>query len=87
MKAIKPIANIAESIENNHTTKGNKPTIPPPINNMPRHPPKEFLSEPLFLLLFAFKMAYPIGIAIAAMINPMSTSFPPGRPRSGALGS
>ena len=87
MKTIKPTANNAESIENNHATKGNKQTIPPPINNIPRHPPKEFSSEPLLFLLFAFKIAYPNGIAIAAMINPMSTSFPSGRPRSGALGS
>ena len=34
-----------------------------------------------------FNIAYPIGMAIIAMIRPVNTSLPPGRPKSGASGS
>lgn len=60
MKAIKPTANIAESIENNDATKGNKQTIPPPINNVPRHPQKGFSSESLLFLVFALRLHTPM---------------------------
>ena len=84
--ATKPIAKTAESIENSHATKGRRHTNPPPIKITPKHPGNRLSSE-VFSFLPAFNIAYPIGMAIIAMIRPVNTSLPPGRPKSGASGS
>ena len=86
IKMTKPMANIAERMEHNHATKVSRHTIPPPIKISPKHPGNRFSSE-LFFFLPAFNIAYPIGIAIIAIIRPVKTSLPPGSPKSGASGS
>lgn len=86
IKMIKPIANIVDRIENSHAINGKRQTIPPPINNTPKHPGKRFSSE-LLSFFPEFSIAYPIGIAITAIISPVRTSLPPGKPKSGASGS
>lgn len=81
-----PKANTTERTENNHATNGNKQIIPPPMNTTPKHPGNKLSSEPLSFFP-ELRIAYPIGIAIIAIIKPVKTSSPPGKPRSGALGS
>lgn len=83
IKKIKPIANNVDSIENSHATNGKRQTIPPPINNTPKQPGKRFSSE-LLSFFPEFSIAYPIGIAITAIISPEKTSLPSGKPKSGA---
>lgn len=81
----KPMANITEKMEHNHATKGSRHTIPPPIKIRPKHPGNRLSSE-LSFFLPAFNIAYPIGIAIIAIIRPVNTSLPPGSPKSSASG-
>lgn len=81
-----PIAKTADSMENNHATKGRRHTNPPPIKITPKQPGNRLSSEVLSLLP-AFNITYPIGMTIIAMIRPVNTSLPSGRPKSGASGS
>ena len=73
-------------MEKIHATKGNKQTNPPTINRTPKQPGNRLSSEP-FSLFPRFKKKYPTGIAMIAIIKPVKTSFPSGRPMLGASGS
>lgn len=83
INATKPIAKIADRTENNQAINGNKHTMPPPMSKTPKHPGKRLSSE-LLSFFPEFSIAYPIGIAITAIISPDKTSSPPGKPKSGA---
>ena len=71
-----------EHIQNN---KGISPINPIPIKMVPKHPLLEFSSD--FEGSDDFKIKYPIGRAKMATKNPMPTSEPLGKPKSGSFGS
>ena len=71
-----PIPHIKPAKEKSHANKGNKEITPMPKKIIPKHP----AGDPSFALL---TIKYPMGIAMMAMIKPIKTSSPSGKPISG----
>ena len=76
MKRRKPIPTNTSIILQSHTNAGNNDIIPAPIKPTPTNPPN-------VLFLELNKIKYPMGIAIMAIISPVTTSLPLGKPMLG----